>query len=180
VGNFGNGRIHAYDATTGHFMATIKDPDGEPIEINGLWGLRVGNGKAGGDASKVYFTAGIDDEKHGLFGSLTSVAKGTDEGPAEAQMVQADLDVVQLDLTAVLTDISTGAPASQLQIDLQTLNTDISNLVNAEIKFTIDESTDHFHSGKSAADLSGAARGQFHHALDTIFAELATLEHELS
>ena len=56
----------------------------------------------GGSSQLVYFTAGIDHENHGLFGSLTSVAQGTPEGPAEAQMVQAELDVVQLDVTAVI------------------------------------------------------------------------------
>jgi uncharacterized protein (TIGR03118 family) len=176
VGNFGNGRIHAYNATTGGFMGTLKDPDGEPIEIPGLWGLRVGNGKAGGDSSKVYFTAGIDDEKHGLFGSLTPVAKGTPEGPAEAQMVQADLDVVQLDLTVVLNDISSGAPASQLQMDLQTLNTDLMNFIQAEIQFTRDTFHDAHH-GNRATALSGG--GHSLHGLDTVFAELATLEKEM-
>jgi hypothetical protein len=47
----------------------------------------VGNGAAGGAADTVYFTAGLDHEMHGLFGSLTSVAAGTPEGPAEAQNV---------------------------------------------------------------------------------------------
>jgi len=179
VGNFGNGRIHAYNATTGRFMGTLKDPDGEPIVIPGLWGLKVGNGKAGGDADKVYFTAGLFDETHGLFGSLTSVAKGTPEGPAEAQMVQADLDVVQLDLQAVLADISSGAPASQLQMDLQTLTTDLNNFVNAEVHFIFDTIHDLHNGSQHATALSGGTNPLHLQGLDTVFAELATLEHEL-
>jgi uncharacterized protein (TIGR03118 family) len=179
VGNFGNGRIHAFNATTGAFMDTLRDPDGEPIQIPGLWALKVGNGGAGGEASKVYFTAGLFDETHGLFGSLTSVAPGTPEGLAEAQMVQADLDVVQIDLTTVLTDISTGAPASQLQMDLQALNAALMDLVNAELQFTFDSFQDRAHGRHDATALSGAAHGPQLHALDTIFAELATLEDEL-
>jgi uncharacterized protein (TIGR03118 family) len=178
VGNFGNGRIHAYNATTGGFMGTLKDPDGEPIEIPGLWGLKVGNGKGGGESSKVYFTAGLFDETHGLFGSLTPVAKGTPEGPAEAQMVQADLDVVQLDLTVVLNDISSGAPASQLQMDLQTLNTDLMNFIQAEIQFTLDSIRDTHH-GNRATALSGGGHSLHLQGLDKVFAELATLEKEL-
>jgi len=45
-------------------------PDGAPIQIDGLWALKVGNGGAGGNANTVYFTAGLDHETHGLFGSL--------------------------------------------------------------------------------------------------------------
>src|SRR6202030_4717533 len=101
VGNFGNGHINAFNATTGAFMGELKDPDGEPIQIDGLWALKVGNGGAGGDASKVYFTAGLFGESHGLFGSLTPVAAGTPEGPAEAQRAQGFLDVAQLNLEAV-------------------------------------------------------------------------------
>jgi uncharacterized protein (TIGR03118 family) len=141
VGNFGDGRIHAYNATTGAPMGTLKDPDGEPIQIDGLWALKVGNGKAGGDDQTVYFTAGLDDENHGLFGSLAPVAPGTPEGPAEQQMVQAKLDVVQLALTAVINDIQNGEPQATIQQDLQTLKTAVHDLVRAEIRFFHDTHT---------------------------------------
>ncbi len=59
--------------------------------------MKVGNGKVGGDANTVYFTAGIFGESHGLFGSLATAAPGSPEGPAEAQWVKANLDLVQLD-----------------------------------------------------------------------------------
>src|SRR5207302_7017522 len=101
VGNFGNGRINAFDAATGAFLGGLKDPDGEPIQIDGLWALKVGNGGAGGAANTVYFTAGPFGETHGLFGALTTAAAGAPEGTAEAQMIQADLDVVQLRLQTV-------------------------------------------------------------------------------
>src|SRR5262249_55151520 len=42
VGNFGNGHINAFNATTGAPLGELKDPDGEPIEIDGLWALQVG------------------------------------------------------------------------------------------------------------------------------------------
>lgn len=73
VGNFGDGRINVFDPITGTFLGTLNDTNGNPIEISGLWGLRVGNGGNGGDPSKVYFTAGIGEEGHGLFGSLAVV-----------------------------------------------------------------------------------------------------------
>jgi uncharacterized protein (TIGR03118 family) len=71
VGNFKSGLIDAFNPTTGHFLGNLKHPDGKPIQIDHLWALKVGNGGAGGDANTVYFTAGIDNEMHGLFGSLS-------------------------------------------------------------------------------------------------------------
>jgi uncharacterized protein (TIGR03118 family) len=69
VGNFGNGRINAYDPETGEFLGRLKYEDGSPIEIDGLWALRFGNGVTG-NPTTLLFTAGIDDEHHGLFGAI--------------------------------------------------------------------------------------------------------------
>jgi uncharacterized protein (TIGR03118 family) len=74
VGNFGDGRINAFDPVTGLFEGALAQADGTPLEIDGLWGLRFGNGGTGGDPNTLYFTAGIDDESHGLFGSIATVA----------------------------------------------------------------------------------------------------------
>ncbi len=100
VGNFGNGLINAFDSITGAPLGQLRDPDGEPIQIDGLWALKVGNGGSGGATNTVYFTAGPFGETHGLFGSLTTATPGSPEGPAEAQWVQANADVVQLDAQA--------------------------------------------------------------------------------
>jgi uncharacterized protein (TIGR03118 family) len=69
VGNFGNGRINAYTLDKGNFRGQLESGSG-PIVLDGLWGLRVGNGGAGGDASKIYFSAGINGENDGLVGSI--------------------------------------------------------------------------------------------------------------
>jgi uncharacterized protein (TIGR03118 family) len=69
VGNFGDGRINAYDPSTGEFLGRLRHEDGSPIEIEGLWALRFGNGVTG-DPTTLLFTAGIDDEAHGLFGAI--------------------------------------------------------------------------------------------------------------
>jgi uncharacterized protein (TIGR03118 family) len=81
IGNFGDGRINAFDPGTGAFLATVVNPKGQEILIDGLWSLRVGNGRAGGDTNTIYFTAGPNGEKDGLFGSLTPVALGSPCGP---------------------------------------------------------------------------------------------------
>ena len=73
VGNFGDGAIHAYDPVTGDLHETLQDRNGNPLAIDGLWSLRFGNGGNGGDAARLYFTAGPDEESNGLLGSLTAV-----------------------------------------------------------------------------------------------------------
>jgi uncharacterized protein (TIGR03118 family) len=75
VGNFGDGTINAFDPTTGAFLGTLDDPNGNPIVIEGLWGLLFGNGGNGGATDQLFFSAGIPGpdhiEDHGLFGDIT-------------------------------------------------------------------------------------------------------------
>jgi uncharacterized protein (TIGR03118 family) len=73
VGNFGNGRINAYDPTTGEFRGRLRHEDGSPVEIDGLWALRFGNGITG-NPTTLLFTAGIADETHGLFGAIEAAS----------------------------------------------------------------------------------------------------------
>jgi uncharacterized protein (TIGR03118 family) len=77
VGNFGDGMINAFDPVTGQFLGQLKDRNGQPLVIEGLWGLRFGNGAMGADSNSLFFTAGIPGdgaiEDHGLFGRLTAV-----------------------------------------------------------------------------------------------------------
>jgi uncharacterized protein (TIGR03118 family) len=69
VGNFGNGRIHAFNPRTGHLRGVLRNESGRPIVIDGLWGLLPGNGTSAG-TDDVWFAAGPQDESHGLVGVL--------------------------------------------------------------------------------------------------------------
>jgi len=73
VGNFGNGRINVFRATSSGWEATghLKTPGHQPIVIDGLWGIGFGNGGGAGPTNVLYFAAGPDDESHGLFGSIS-------------------------------------------------------------------------------------------------------------
>jgi uncharacterized protein (TIGR03118 family) len=73
VGNEDDGHISAFDFTTGAFLGQLLDTSGNPLANTGLWGLMFGNGGNGGDPSKLYFAAGINDEVNGLFGSIAAV-----------------------------------------------------------------------------------------------------------
>lgn len=72
IGNFGDGRINAFDSG-GALIGALLDSNGAPIVIDGLWGLRVGNGGNGGASNALYFTAGPEEEEHGLFGLIAPV-----------------------------------------------------------------------------------------------------------
>jgi len=73
VGNFGDGTINAFDLKNDHFEGKLLDAKGAPITIGDLWALVPGNGSANSDPNKLYFTAGVQNEAHGLFGSLTAI-----------------------------------------------------------------------------------------------------------
>ncbi len=58
-----------FNPTNGHELATLRRGNGNPIVIDGLWGLMVGNSSAGGP-NAVWFSAGPGGEAHGLLGTL--------------------------------------------------------------------------------------------------------------
>ncbi len=72
VGDFGDGRINAFDPASGAFLGQLEDKTGSPITIDDLWGLVFGNGAAAGQTNELFFTAGINDEMDGLFGKITA------------------------------------------------------------------------------------------------------------
>lgn len=71
VGNFGSGQIATFDSS-GEFSGLLRGPKGVPVTIDGLWGLRFGNGATAGPTNVLYFAAGPAGETRGLFGSLTA------------------------------------------------------------------------------------------------------------
>jgi uncharacterized protein (TIGR03118 family) len=68
IGNFGDGHISAFDSN-GDFRGQLRNPAGNRITIDGLWGLMFGIGVAA-DPNTLYFTAGINHEADGLFGTV--------------------------------------------------------------------------------------------------------------
>ena len=70
IGNFGDGHINVYEAGEGEFLRHLNYY-GYPITIDGLWAITFPDNKVPGDnPNKLYFTAGPNDESHGLFGYL--------------------------------------------------------------------------------------------------------------
>jgi hypothetical protein len=83
VGNFGDGKINAFDIRNGDFRGTLLHRTGQPLEFNGLWSLFFFD-------NRLYFTAGIADEAHGLFGVIRAQGEQEEERDNGGQGGQGD------------------------------------------------------------------------------------------
>jgi uncharacterized protein (TIGR03118 family) len=79
VGNFGDGRVTAFKASNGARRGQLSNASNVPIELEGLWGIAFGNGRAGNLTNGLYFAAGTNDEANGLYGRL--IADQPNPGP---------------------------------------------------------------------------------------------------
>jgi len=69
IGNFGNGRISAFD-NDGQFVEELKGSQDRPLVIDGLWDLTLGGGGSS-SSDTLFFSAGPNGETNGLFGTIT-------------------------------------------------------------------------------------------------------------
>jgi len=70
--NVPDGRINAFDPTSGAFLGTLRDANGQAIVIDQLWAIQFGNGGNGGKPNELFFTAGPNNYAKGLFGKITA------------------------------------------------------------------------------------------------------------
>jgi uncharacterized protein (TIGR03118 family) len=94
--NGGNNWINAFDPVHGTFKGVLTLSTGQPFSENNLWALSFGNGKSGGLANTLYFTAGIGGTD-GLFGSIQAIP----QLPATAPIVPSLPGTAVQDLTTV-------------------------------------------------------------------------------
>jgi uncharacterized protein (TIGR03118 family) len=80
IGNTGSGQIAVYDVATGRFDGLLRDSNGHALQNDRLWALQFGNGQAAGPTNWLFFTAGIGDEAHGLFGFFSPADNSAPEG----------------------------------------------------------------------------------------------------
>jgi uncharacterized protein (TIGR03118 family) len=73
VGNFRSGWIAAFNGFTHKFIGFVRNPDNSLMFLDGLWSLTFGNDATAGPANTLFFTAGINNEQDGLFGTITPV-----------------------------------------------------------------------------------------------------------
>lgn len=84
VGNFGDGTIHAFDPNSHALLGAVGTDASHPFVIGDLWGLSFGNGGLAGQTNQLFFTAGVQDEAHGLFGMIASTSGGPSAVPLPA------------------------------------------------------------------------------------------------
>ena len=51
-------------------MGTLNGANGQPIVIQDLWSLTIGNGTDAGSTQQIYFTAGTGGYRDGLLGAI--------------------------------------------------------------------------------------------------------------
>ena len=79
VGNFASGTIMTFDAR-GNFTGLLQGPGECPLTIDGLWGLMFGaDAGVSGVSTDLYFSAGPNDESHGLFGVIQGLNDNDDD-----------------------------------------------------------------------------------------------------
>jgi hypothetical protein len=70
IGNFGDGKISAWDLRTRDFIDWLRNGQGKVIKLGTLWDLVFGGG-LNASPQILYFTTGLVNEQDGLFGTLT-------------------------------------------------------------------------------------------------------------
>ena len=96
VGNFGDGtisiftpnppgaykNINSYNKyndlpssiqTSDLYIGKLDGTNNQPVQIPGLWAITPGNNSPGSNPNDLYFTAGLQNDAHGLFGTLAPV-----------------------------------------------------------------------------------------------------------
>src|SRR6266567_3862433 len=103
VGNFGDGTINAFDATSFAFKGQLQDAAGKPIQNDRLWEILFGaNGT--GDPNTLYFSAGVNNEKGGLFGAIAATGPAA-KGDFTLNVAQSTLMVTQGASATVTVDV---------------------------------------------------------------------------
>jgi len=70
--NISRGRVNAFDPRSGAFLGPLRDAGGQPIEIDGLWGIQFGHDSGpNGAHDQLFFTAGPNNYANGIFGVIT-------------------------------------------------------------------------------------------------------------
>jgi uncharacterized protein (TIGR03118 family) len=134
VGNFGDGRINGFDASTGAFLHALGGANGNPIVASGLWGLWFGNGGRNQPTNVLYIAAGINGEVNGLYARIDLGATAPDivaptgvaiTAPAAASTVSGTVNV-----TANAND-NVGVARVLFQVRVGTTTTDIASDTSA-------------------------------------------------
>ncbi|MGF6765566.1 uncharacterized protein (TIGR03118 family) [Paraburkholderia sp. GAS33] len=83
IGNFGDGTINAFNASSGQSMGPLNGPNGGPVAEHGMWGIAFGNDLSNQPSNTLFFAAGPNDEADGVYGRIdlnTTSSSGASTG----------------------------------------------------------------------------------------------------
>ncbi|MEM5328380.1 TIGR03118 family protein [Paraburkholderia sp. JHI2823] len=83
IGNFGDGTINAFNASSGQSMGPLSASNGSPLVEHGVWGIAFGNDLSNQPSNTLFFAAGPNDEADGVYGRIdlnTTPIPGTNTG----------------------------------------------------------------------------------------------------
>ena len=83
IGNFGDGAINAFNASSGHAMGPLSGSNGAAIVEPGVWGIAFGNDLSNQPSNTLFFAAGPNNEADGVYGRIdlnTTSNVGTNTG----------------------------------------------------------------------------------------------------
>jgi uncharacterized protein (TIGR03118 family) len=137
--NGGPGYILAFSLApgpeNGAFLGVLKGTNGQPLSIDGLWSLIFGNNGSGGNPNDLYFSAGINGQSDGLFGSLSAC-----HGPSISD-VSASPNVlwppnnkfVSVNIGYTVADDCVAVPACSLNVTVADSGGGINNMASSSI-----------------------------------------------
>lgn len=70
VSSFNSGTVTAFDPNTHKAIDYLRDDAGNPLQVDGIWGMLFGNGASLGDADSLYYSAGPKNATDGVFGRV--------------------------------------------------------------------------------------------------------------
>jgi uncharacterized protein (TIGR03118 family) len=100
IGNVaGAGNINVFDTKTGDYLGQLRQPNGAPIAITGLWDLEFGDGTPdSGKTNQLFFDAGPNApgvSGYGLFGVIRAAGDQAGNSEVHPQSAAASLQIVQ-------------------------------------------------------------------------------------
>jgi uncharacterized protein (TIGR03118 family) len=104
IGNVaGAGNINVFDPATGAYLGQLRQPNGAPIAIKGLWDLDFGDGTPdSGKTNQLFFDAGPNkpgDSTGGLFGVIHAAGDQSGNGGDPVREAAAPAQPVRQTLT---------------------------------------------------------------------------------
>jgi uncharacterized protein (TIGR03118 family) len=152
VGNFGDGKINAFDATTGAAVGTIGDSSGAALATPGLWGLAFGNGANNQPVDTLFFTAGPNSMANGVYGRIDLGATPPALGAPPAVKLTAPTGTLS---GTVVLSASVVDPIAIAKVDFYANSTLIGTATSAP--YTINWNTTTLTTGSESVSLSAKA-----------------------